>query len=88
MRINIDTRSVQLTPNRLRQRKKGAGAAFTTPVPVTRSAGALIFFVVRVLGYMNRDVNAVRPVGLGHVNIHASGAQVFAGGIHRVHEHA
>lgn len=30
MRINIDTRSVQLTPNRLRQRKKGAGAAFTT----------------------------------------------------------
>ena len=60
MRINIDTRSVQLTPNRLRQRKKGAGAAFPTPVPVTRSAGALIFFVVRVLGYMNRDVNAVR----------------------------
>lgn len=45
-------------------------------------------FVVRVLGYMNRDVNAVRPVGLGHVNIHAAGAQVFAGGIHRVHEHA
>lgn len=46
MRINIDTRSVQLTPNRLRQRKKGAGAAFPTPVPVTRSAGVLIFFVV------------------------------------------
>jgi len=31
-------------------------------------------FVVRVLGYMNRDVNAVRPVRLGHVNIHAAGA--------------
>lgn len=88
MRINIDTRSVQLMPNRLRQRKKGTGAAFPTPIPVTRSAGALIFFVVRVLGYMNRDVNAVRPVGLGHVNIHASGAQVLTGGIHCVHEHA
>lgn len=46
MRINIDTRSVQLMPNRLCQRKKGVGSAFPTPVPVTRSAGALIFFVV------------------------------------------
>lgn len=46
MRINIDTGSVQLMPNRLRQPKKGTGFAFPTPVPVTRSAGALIFFVV------------------------------------------
>ena len=45
-------------------------------------------FVVRVLGDMNHDVNAVRPVGLGHVNIHAAGAQVLTGGIHCVHKHA